>query len=263
MFRDMCVLYSYMRVTDNLGDDETLPLDQRRQKLRLWQTDLRDAFAGKPAADPVLTAMVDVALRREIDPSLLEEVIVGVESDLSPREFVTFDELNQYCYQVAGVVGLCCLRIWGCPKVLSSTHQQALDCGTAFQLTNILRDLAEDAQRGRLYLPVEELEEFGISRADLFQGVQSEAFRELMMFQVERAWSFYRKAMPLLEIVSNEGRPILSGFMRAYSSLLKQIQQRGYDVFSERIRLSRGQKLLIAGRSMLRLSGKVSIPGCE
>lgn len=266
MFREMCVLYSFMRVTDDLGDDDSLSPPQRRERLSSWKKQLSAAFAGQESSDLVLAAMVDVARRREISQKLLDDVILGVESDLAFAGFQTFDQLNHYCYQVAGAVGLCCLQIWGYRQDPPAPRQEkivqlAIDCGTAFQLTNILRDLAEDAKRDRIYLPQEDLAAFAVRREDVMQGTVNDAFRSLMQFEVERAWTFYRQASPLLEYVSVDGCRILSGFLRAYSSLLKEIERQNYDVYVNRVRLSQRQKLALACRSLLRLPGRVNIPG--
>ncbi len=259
MFREMCALYSYMRLTDDLGDDESVSIEERRRQLLEWRTDLRSAFEMQKSSSPVLLAIADVALRKEIPISLLEAVIDGVESDLSPVTFPTFSDLNAYCYQVAGVVGLCCLKIWGYDQDATGVDDIAKDCGTAFQLTNILRDLAEDAQRGRLYFPLEDLEQFEMTQAELFSGVNDAKFHAFMSFQSERAWGYYRNALPLLSHVSPTGRNILSGFIDAYSSLLKRIEKNNYDVFSERIRLSKLQKLGIVSRSILRIPRRIQV----
>ncbi len=255
----MCVLYAYMRLTDDLGDDESVPIEARRQQLQEWRDQLRLAVQGEGCSDPVLMAIADVSKRNEIPLSLLEAVVDGVESDLSAMTFTTFSELNQYCYQVAGVVGLCCLKIWGYEES-GATNTMAKDCGTAFQLTNIMRDLAEDAQRGRLYFPCEDLEQFELTQAELFSGTMDSKFHAFMSFQSQRVWSYYRSAMPLLDHVSPTGRNILSGFIDAYSSLLKQIEKNNYDVFSQRVQLSRLKKLGIASRSMFRLPRRIHIP---
>ncbi|MBT5020024.1 phytoene/squalene synthase family protein [bacterium] len=260
MFREMCALYAYMRITDDMGDDVSVSPTERTENLTVWREKLRASHQGQTVSNPVLVAMVDVAHKRDITLDVLEEVINGVESDLTHVQFQTFDELNSYCYQVAGVVGICCLKVWGCDFSKSEIQQQAIDCGTAFQLTNILRDLGEDAQRGRLYIPNEEMKRFKLTKDDFSNGVVNESFREFMRFQVERAWSYYRKAIPLLDNVSPTGKPILSGFFQAYSSLMREIEQRDYDVFSSRVRLSKLKKANIVFNSVLRNSPTVKIP---
>ena len=251
MFRDMCVLYSFMRLTDDLGDDTTVPLEDRRTHLDAWQTQLRETLSGfHPSSfslHPSLPALADLVARRQLPLSLLETVIEGVRSDLTPRVFQTFQELEAYCYQVAGAVGLCCIRIWGCHDDLATPA--SIDCGTAFQLTNILRDIQEDALMGRIYLPLEDLTRFGCTREDLIAGKLTPQFRELMRFQTDRAKSYYQRATGLTEYLETPGRRILSAMIAMYGSLLHEIEGRDFDVFGQRIRLSLTRKLTIAFRS--------------
>jgi len=243
-FREMCVLYAFMRNTDDLGDDARLPVERRRQLLTNWNDDLTRACQGSYVPCRILPAVSDLVLKREIPLDDLRETIRGVQADLTPRTFETFADLESYCYQVAGVVGLSCLRIWGFQG--PEPRESAIACGTAFQLTNILRDLKEDASHDRFYLPRQELERFGFSRADLQQGRRDGAFRELMRFQVQRAWGFYDQALPLAEVLSPEGRRIYLGLFDLYSSLLRQIEQANYDVYRKRIRIPLWKKARVA-----------------
>ena len=247
MFRDMCVLYAYMRHTDDLGDSEERSMAERRSALASWRSSLDAALAGETAQCPILPALADVTARHGIPSEYLHDVITGVESDLSPRSFQNFADLSRYCYQVAGAVGLCCIHIWGFRD--ERARERAIDCGTAFQLTNILRDLAEDARMGRVYLPQEELDRFGYSEIDLRNGVRDERFRELMRFQVARAHDYYARGAELHDYLSPAGRIILSTMFRIYSSLLQEIEKRDYDVFSRRVRVSSPRKLAIAWTS--------------
>ena len=177
-------------------------------------------------------------------------MIDGVESDLQPRSFATFDDLSRYCYQVAGAVGLCCVHIWGFRD--ERAIPRAIDCGTAFQLTNILRDLGEDAAMGRVYLPAEDLQRFGVTASDLAEHRRGERFTELMRFQVDRARSFYEKSRELFDYLERPGKPILAAMLRIYGGVLDEIERRGYDVFTRRVSLSRGKKLRIALGAVLR-----------
>jgi phytoene synthase len=172
-----------------------------------------------------------------------------VESDLSPPQFETFDDLRRYCYQVAGAVGLCCIHVWGFHD--ERAPERAVDCGLAFQLTNILRDLGEDAQVGRIYLPRRELAQFEYAPQDLAAGVRNDCYRELMRFQVARAREFYARAGALYESVDRRGGPVLSVMFQIYGGLLEEIERRDYDVFSRRVRISTLRKLSIVVRSML------------
>lgn len=241
--RDMCALYAYMRVCDDLGDDPGLSPDVRRASLIDWRASVRDALETGDATHPILPALSDVVRRRQVPQKPLLDVIDGIEMDLMPVRYKTFEELSDYCYHVAGAVGLSCIHIWGFEGAVA--EEQAIKCGLAFQLTNILRDLGEDAAMGRVYLPDEDLERFGYSVENLAAGVIDDRFRRLMAFQVERARSYYRGSEPLLESVSPVGRPVLGAMRRIYGGLLDEIERQRYNVFRKRVSLPRWKKLLI------------------
>lgn len=242
--RDMCVLYAFMRLTDDIGDDERIPIDDRKQRLKSWRSELRDALAGAATDSPALPALADVVRRHNIPAEYLEEVVSGVESDLTPVRFETSADLDRYCYQVAGAVGLCCIHIWGFHD--DRARDAAIDCGRAFQLTNILRDLKEDAENGRVYLPQDELERFDCSAADFIGSGPNERVASLIQFQVDRARIDYGKAAALDNYLAPPGRSILSAMLRIYGRLLSEIERRRYDVFSQRIEISSTRKLAIA-----------------
>ncbi|MGD9857095.1 MAG: phytoene/squalene synthase family protein, partial [Planctomycetaceae bacterium] len=211
LFRDMCALYAFMRVTDDLGDDESRSPAQRQAALRSWRGELDAVLAGERPSHPVVAALADVQRRHEIPPEYLHAVITGVESDLRPAEIETFAELSDYCYHVAGAVGLCCIHVWGFAD--PRAKERAVDCGVAFQLTNILRDLRADAQAGRVYLPREDLRQFDYSADDLRGSVRDERFRALMRFQVERARRYYERGAALHALLAPPGRPILASMI--------------------------------------------------
>lgn len=247
--RAMCALYAFMRVTDDLGDDETPGLD-REAALARWRTELAFAWNSGKSSHPALPAVVDMARRWQVPLQYLNDVITGVEMDLGPVMFETFDELSGYCYHVAGAVGLACIHLWG-------FHDQralaaAVDCGTALQLTNILRDLQEDAGRGRVYLPGEDLSRFELSAEELAAGCRDERFERLMRFEVERAREYYSRAQSLFHYLDPAGLPILETMLRIYGGLLDEIERRRYDVFTRRVELSCPRKLFIAGHVLVR-----------
>jgi phytoene synthase len=168
--------------------------------------------------------------------------------DLDTDRYDTFADLYPYCYRVASAVGLACIHVWGFRDERAMPHAEA--AGVAFQLTNILRDLREDAGRGRVYLPREDLDRFGYGEDDLIRGVRDERFRALMHFQVERARSFYQEGERLAPLLPSAGRSVFLVMLRTYRGLLDAIQRRGYDVFRERVRLGKLYKLWLACRSL-------------
>ncbi len=240
----MCALYAFLRRTDDLGDSDD-PDDARRAALSAWRRSLDRALSGI-FDDPMLPAVADTVARYRIPPEYLHAAIDGVEMDLDRCEYATFADLEQYCYRVASVVGLACVYIWGFrdPAALVPARQ----CGVAFQLTNILRDLKEDAARGRCYLPREDLDRFDYRLPDLRAGVQDARFRALMQFEIARAEDFYRHAAELDRWLEPDGRRVFGAMLSTYHGLLDQIKRLDGDVFTARVRLSGWRKLRIATR---------------
>ncbi len=257
----MQALYAFNRITDDLGDDESLPVEERRLWLAAWRASVRAALAPSAAALPLnpqlstfnhyLPAIADMVAGYRIPHEYLFAVIDGVELDLHPVDVATFGELERYCYHVAGAVGLCCIHVWGF-RENPAVRQLAIDCGLALQLTNILRDLAEDADRGRVYLPREDLERFGYSAGDLQRRVRDQRFRDLMKFEVDRARSYYARGERLFDHLEPPGKPILRAMLDIYGGLLREIERRDFDVYSQRISLPKWQKLWYAGRAVAR-----------
>jgi 15-cis-phytoene synthase len=246
MFRDMCVLYAFMRKTDDLADDVTYSVEERTARLAAWRSALQRTVDGPVADDPVLPAVGDLIARHALNPQWLFDVIDGVESDLTPRRFQTFEELNDYCYHVAGAVGLCCIHIWKFTD--PRAEQTAVACGTAFQLTNILRDIAEDLKNGRLYLPLEDLVRFDVSPQLLATGGLDPRYQSLMRFEAARARQFFADAGPLLEWLSPAGKRVQRAMFGIYGGLLHEIERRQFDVQSERVKTPKGVKWRIAAR---------------
>jgi len=247
-FRAMCVLYAFMRITDDLSDEGAEA--DRAANLIHWRASLTAALEAGTFDHPIFPALVDMLARFRVPPEYLFDVITGVEMDLTPTAFETFADLERYCYHVAGAVGLSCIHLWG-------FHDQraiaaAIDCGTAFQLTNILRDLQEDAERGRLYLPLEDLARFELTQEDLRSGRHDARFEHLMQFEVSRTRTYYGRAKMLFEYLDPPGLPILDTMVRIYGGLLDEIERRKYDVFTRRVELSCGHKLFIAGSAIVR-----------
>jgi phytoene synthase len=242
--RAMCALYTFMRIADDLSD-EPAPTDVKRRQLADWRRGLSAALAGH-YEHPSHAALHRTAEEYQVPRAYLEAVLDGVEMDLEPVVYATFAELRLYCYRVASAVGLACIHIWGFRG--EECKQYAEDAGVAFQLTNILRDLGEDAARGRVYLPGEDLERFGYDVERLKRGERDEAYRALMRYEVARARQFYETAWPLLPRLAPGGRAVFLLMARTYRGLLDEIERRDYDVFSGRVRVSRWRKALLALR---------------
>lgn len=249
----MCALYAFFRRTDDLGD-EAGTKDDKRASLTAWRAALRNALAGDPVAEPLLPALADTVRRYRIPAEYFETAINGVETDVDRTTFATYDELEAYCYQVASVVGLASIHVWGFdpqPAALEAAKR----CGYAFQLTNIVRDVVEDANLGRTYLPLEALARYGLTseqlRASRLADTDAHERRRALMREVsERAEDYYRDAAALVPFLSPEGRRIYGAMREIYHALLIKIRRRHYDVFTGRVRLAGWHKTWIALRHM-------------
>jgi phytoene synthase len=240
--RSMCALYTFMRIADDLSDGP-MPTALKRQQLADWRSGLRLALAGN-YRHPSHPALHDTVSKYAIPAKYLEAVIDGVEMDLEPVAYRTFADLRNYCYHVASVVGLSCIHIWGFHG--NDATRFAEDAGIAFQLTNILRDLGEDAARGRVYLPQEDFERFGYDVGRLKRGVCDASFRELMRFEVQRAREYYQSGWRLVPRLSPAGQAVFLMMARTYRGLLDEIERRNYDVFLCRVKVPGWKKLLFA-----------------
>lgn len=244
--RGMCALYAFMRIADDLSDASG-DVAGKRSALDAWRRQLDDALAGR-YCHPLHPALHDTVTRFGVPIEYLQAVLDGVVMDLDVAGYDRFDDLYRYCYRVASAVGLACIHVWGFTDARAAQHAEA--AGIAFQLTNILRDLGEDCQRGRIYLPREDLERFKYSGDALRQGQCDDGFRALMRFEVERARSFYHSGAQLGGLLRPAGRAVFQVMSQTYASLLDAIERRDYDVFSRRIRLSRTKKLWLAARAL-------------
>jgi len=248
--RSMCALYAFLRRTDDIAD-EPAPVGQKQRSLRTWRADLGHALDGRADAWPGLPALADTVRRHAIPRRHLDAVIDGVAMDVEPRPFDTFDQLRAYCDRVASAVGLACLHIWGFRSDGGRAEAMAAACGNALQLTNILRDVREDAQNGRVYLPREDLERFGVAVEDLRSPKPSEKLRELLKFEGRRAYDDYGRAAPLIGLVDPVGRPVLKAIVGIYRALLDEIARRDYDVLGGRVALPGWRKAAITLGAMV------------
>jgi phytoene synthase len=249
----MCAMYAFMRYCDDLSDGDLsdggvdASASDRAAAIAEWRRDLDLALAGRAPDHPLWPAFVHAVKKYRIPHYYFFEMIDGVSSDLEPRRIQTFAELYDYCYHVASVVGLTIIHIFGfddteAPSALALAEK----CGIAFQLTNILRDVREDAEKGRVYLPAEDLDRFGVSPTEF---KPAKKFLELMEFEAKRAREYYRESAPLIDMIHPESQPSLRALIGIYSRLLDRIIASNYDVLSRRIRVPAWEKGWILAKS--------------
>jgi 15-cis-phytoene synthase len=241
----MCAMYAFMRYCDDLSDEP----GATRTAMDRWREALIGALAGRPDSGLVWPAFLDAVARYKIPHEYFFDMIEGVASDLSLRFFCTFDELYRYCYRVASVVGLTTIHIFGFDS--SEALPLAEKCGIAFQLTNILRDIREDAGLGRIYLPSDDLERFGVGPEELKASRRTEGFDRLMEFEIARARAYYEESAPLIGMVHRESRGSLRALIAIYSGLLERIAESPSDVLTRRISLPAVEKTWIVLRSAM------------
>lgn len=260
----LCAVYAFMRRCDDIADDPTLPLSDRRQKLDTWLDALHCVQQGQPTDDAILLALTDAQRRYHIPAGLLDELAHGTAMDVEEQEaaaqtssapgltiqYKTFEDLRLYCYRVASVVGLVCIHIFGYRD--PAAELLAERCGLAFQLTNIIRDVKEDASMGRIYLPEEDLAKFNLSASELLASPDPVRFRPLLALQADRAREFYISGEDLIPYVAEDSQPALWVLVTIYRCLLEKIAERQYDVFTAKIALSTSEKLRILAKGFLK-----------
>jgi phytoene synthase len=275
----ICAVYAFMRHADDISDDESRSREQRRADLAAWLGAWHNTAAGEDTDDPVFLALADTRLHFNIPLDLLDQLVRGTAMDLEPAieppapptaesngaaqprpqdawdTYATFDELRQYCYYVASVVGLVCIRIFGYDD--PRAEDLAEYTGVAFQLTNILRDVREDAERGRIYVPLEDLDRFSVRIEDLAalrDGARMTLNqRELLESLAKRAEDDYKSGFALLPLIDPDSRPALWVLVTIYHDLLRRIEARNYDVFTERVRVPLIARLAILFRGLMQV----------
>lgn len=270
----ICAVYAFMRQADDIADDESRARDERRNRLQKFLEGWHDA-AQRGSDDPVFFALADAQKRFDISLELLDALVRGTAMDLieedgrdaapaaaargkaataAPHKVVyrTFQELYTYCYYVASVVGLVCIRIFGYRE--PRAEKLAEECGVAFQLTNIIRDVKEDARAGRIYLPEEDMAKFGVNADSLAEigGKTSvpDSIRSLLEFEAERARGYYRSGEELQDLIDEDSRAALWVLVTIYQRLLNRIAEKQYDVFHGKVRLGTWEKLSVLGAGM-------------
>jgi phytoene synthase len=256
----MCAVYAFMRRADDIADDESMTLEERRGVMSAWLQTWREVQAGGESEDAVFIAVRDTQKRFGISDELLDQLVQGTTMDLQPQSvgvdgvqtFANFDELYHYCYLVASVVGLVCIRIFGYSDVRA--EKLAEETGIAFQLTNILRDVKEDVERGRVYLPLDLMDEFGVSIERVKALAQGAAIhpneRSMLSTIGARADQYYGSATQLLPLIDADSRAALWVLVRIYHDLLLRIGRMDGDVFSHRVSVPTLSKIWILLRGM-------------
>lgn len=256
----LSAVYAFMRRCDDIADDETLPPSDRRQKLAVWLDAVHRAQSGEPTDDPVLLGLIATQRRFSIPDVLLDQLAYGTAMDLGePWEdegapgmpplheralrYATFEDLYLYCYRVASVVGLVCIRVFGYRD--AAAEPLAEELGLAFQLTNIIRDVKEDAAMHRIYIPEEDFARFGISPYELYSPPKPARFAPLLELEALRARKYYRSLDHLLPLIEEDSQPALWVLVTIYKTLLEKIAARQYNVFYGKISLTRREKLSI------------------
>ena len=245
--RAITALYAFCREVDDVVDDCS-DVATARATLAWWRQELAAAYHGAPQ-HPVARALAEVAPRFNLAEARLAEIIDGMQMDLELNRYPGFEALRLYCHRVAGVVGLLSAEIFGYQD--RRTLEYAADLGMAFQLTNIIRDVGEDARRNRIYLPLDEIERYGVSLADISGSRETDNFRRLMAFQIERALGYYREAFVKLPAVDRRAQRAGIIMAAIYRTLLDEIRRDGCHVLTRRVSLTPIRKLWIAWRTWL------------
>jgi phytoene synthase len=258
----MCAVYAFMRRADDISDDESKSIEARRAEMSTWLESWRTSRTNATTTDPVFLALADTQHRFNIPDNLLEELVSGTTMDLEPRTsnlepgalqtYATFEDLYRYCYLVASVVGLVCIRIFGYTD--PRAEQYAEETGIAFQLTNILRDVKEDVERGRIYIPIDLLDEFGETTSELAELAHSDSRamtdreRAMLATLAIRAEKYYLAANKLIPLLDRDSRAAMWVLVTIYHRLLGRIADHKMEVFRTRVSLSTAEKLSIFAR---------------
>jgi phytoene synthase len=238
--RAIAAIYAFARRVDDVADGD---LDPERKRALLQELDA--SLDAEPGDDAMLVALADARTRFPIPAPALHALVEGGLQDLEQSRYASFDELRGYCTKVAGAVGVCCVAVYG-----SDDTERAEALGIALQLINIIRDVREDWELGRVYLPQDELSSFGVSEADIAAGNASPAWHALMTFQAERARAYLQDGLGLLRSLDSRSALCASTFAGLYRATLEQIEARGFDVFDGPPRLSTLTKLRIVGQGL-------------
>ena len=242
----MCAIYSFMRYCDDAVDNSNGVTEKRRALVKC-KLELDHAIKGQFDDNLLFPAFQDTVIKYQIPAEYFYQLIEGMEMDLEIKRYQTFDDLYQYWYKVASVVGLVSIYIFQFNN--DKAKEYAEYCGIGFQLTNIIRDISEDIRQDRVYIPQEDLLRFNCKESDLSQANLSSNVLKLLEYEVKRAEEYYHRALPLIPLIDSDARPCLIAMMKIYGGLLEKIRERNYDVFSKRIKLTKWKKMFIMGQA--------------
>ena len=256
----LCAVYAFMRHADDISDDPEVSDEDKRQRLGAWLEGFHRVNFGRATDDPVLLALADTQQRFKIPVQLLERLVYGTSMDVRVEPvsageppavpYTTFKDLYQYCYHVASVVGLVCIRIFGYRN--PQAEELAEKTGIAFQLTNIIRDVKEDAKMGRIYLPQDDLQAFGLTPEHFVGQVNPDNFKPLLKLEADRAREYYKSGYELIPLLDADARAAMWVLVEIYSRLLEKIAKADYNVFTGKVRLTTAEKLKVLGKGFFR-----------
>lgn len=255
----MSALYAFCRAVDDVADEDAVPTEKRRADLAAWREDIRRACEGKEPQFVLNQEFAPVIQKFKLPFALFDELLKGCETDLEKLRYENYDELELYCYRVASVVGLLSIEIFGYKN--QACHEYALHLGKALQFTNILRDVKNDAARGRIYLPLNELKKFGVTETEILDGKYSERYFALANSVAARAKHFYSLASQTLPVEDRRSMVAAELMGSVYWRLLKKLEQGRFNVFGPRaLKLGKPHKLALIFRSWVRHAAGSTTP---
>ena len=247
--RDITTFYAFCRLIDDIADDPQLEVAEKQRQLDEWRSAIRERVPNEPA---VANDVRKLMAKYRLAPAMLDEIISGVEMDLSTNRYATFEELRVYCYRVASAVGLVSIEIFGYRN--PACREYAIQLGLALQMTNIIRDVGSDLEQDRIYLPLEDMTRFGYSETELVARIYNDNFRALLQFQATRAHEFFRCAKAALPREDRRSMQAAEIMRAVYQRLLALISTDDFRVFKKRYRVSRGKKIALVARALLKFS---------
>lgn len=250
-------VYAFSRLVDD-AVDEALDGETAKRQIALWRKRLEicygEAKVSSETSHPILKELEEVVVRFLIPKKLFDDLLTGVEMDVAKKSYATFQELETYCYHVAGTIGLMCNCLFGKGPEDAPSRQYALLLGTAFQLTNIIRDVGEDAKKGRVYLPADEMARFGVMPEDILAGREKPTFFDLMRYQCGRAEDYFQKAEAVLSEKDRRGLLPAAIMGAYYHKILHRIREENFPVMRRKIGLSKPYKAFLMGKTLLKHS---------